>query len=84
MSAWCDTCHRMIGVGCACGLSFAEKVRTLTIHNDAMPNKTKKKYWDQQAVSSTFGDDATDRVMEETKGVGFSEYQRQLSDGSID
>lgn len=29
---WCPDCRRMIGVGCACGLTFAEKVKTVPVN----------------------------------------------------
>lgn len=29
---YCSDCTRIKGVGCACGLSFAEKVRSIPVH----------------------------------------------------
>lgn len=28
VSSWCPDCKRMKGVGCACGMTFAEKIRS--------------------------------------------------------
>lgn len=33
---WCDNCHRLIGVGCACDLTFAEKVKTVAIDKHSL------------------------------------------------
>ena len=30
-SKWCKECGRLKGVGCACGLTFAEKIRSTSM-----------------------------------------------------
>lgn len=30
-SNWCTECGRMKGVGCACGMTFAEKIRSSSV-----------------------------------------------------
>lgn len=38
---YCDDCHRIVGIGCACGLSFKEKIKgvaaTVPDHMRAVP-----------------------------------------------
>lgn len=36
MAEYCKECHRIIGIGCACGLSFKEKARTITIDKHSL------------------------------------------------
>lgn len=35
---YCDDCSRMIGVGCACGMTFAEKLKFIRMDSQWMPN----------------------------------------------
>lgn len=30
-SKWCKACKRMLGIGCACGMTFAEKMRSQSL-----------------------------------------------------
>jgi hypothetical protein len=61
----------MLGISCACGIPIAEKIRSLQLHPNATPSRPKRKYWDQEALHQTFGEDARDRVMETTGGKGY-------------
>lgn len=65
----------MLGVGCACGIPLVEKLRSLQVHPNATPSREKRKYWDRSALADTFGDDATERSLETTKGRGFNSPQ---------
>lgn len=33
---WCPKCHRLLTVGCACNLTFAEKIRTISIDKHSL------------------------------------------------
>jgi hypothetical protein len=33
---WCCICKRLIGVGCACGLTFAEKIKSVAIDKTSL------------------------------------------------
>jgi hypothetical protein len=58
---------------CACHVSFKDKVAGLTISQDAMPNRTKVRWWDDEVINSQFGGTPAERreqYMEETKGLG--------------
>lgn len=33
---WCPDCHRLIGIGCGCNLSFAEKIKTVSIDKKSL------------------------------------------------
>jgi hypothetical protein len=69
MSMICESCGHM-PAGCVCGLNFAEKLRTIQLSPSAVPTRTKRRYWDEESLADTFGADAKDRYMEETKGLG--------------
>lgn len=67
--SWCPDCHRMVGVGCACGLSYRDKLLSLSVDTSWMA-RDKKNYYDQSALNDTFGEDSDERMMDETQGVG--------------
>lgn len=67
----CPDCSD-VHLGRCGGLSFVERLRTTQIHGDALPTKTKRKYWDQSALDDQFGDDAAERVLDQTEGRGFN------------
>lgn len=54
-----------------CGMSWLERVRSTQVDGQVNDSRTKKKYWDQEAVSASFGEDARDKVMEDTQGRGY-------------
>lgn len=33
---WCPECHRLIGVGCACGMSFLDKMRSVQVDRESL------------------------------------------------
>lgn len=68
----CPDCSR-VHLGRCGGLSYAQRLRTTQIHNDALPTREKKRYWDQSALDDQFGEDAKERTMELTEGRGFSD-----------
>lgn len=35
---WCETCHRIVGIGCMCGKSFKERIKHVAIDTSWMPN----------------------------------------------
>lgn len=67
---WCPNCHRMLGISCACGLSFREKALTLQINRENFDTGEKRNYYSRESVNALFGEDSRQRMMEETKGVG--------------
>ena len=62
----CGSTH----LGQACGLSFAGRMRTVQLDRTSMDTADLKNYYDREAISATFGDDAKDRYYEETDGRG--------------
>lgn len=67
MAEWCPRCRRMIGIGCSCGLSFAEKARSLVF---ARAETQRRNYFDQQSIDEVFGPDAKERMLDESNGIG--------------
>lgn len=39
---WCPDCKRAVGIGCACGLSFAERIRGLQIDKFGLMDSDRK------------------------------------------
>ncbi len=72
----CGSTH----MGLDCGLSFAERLRTVRIDDASLETRDLQNYYDAEAVAETFGEDAEDRMLEETKGRG---YGVRLPDGSL-
>lgn len=60
----------MFGISCACDISFIEKLRTVSIDKAKMETTELHNYYDKDAITTQFGDDAKDRYMEETDGRG--------------
>lgn len=40
---WCDDCGRAVGIGCACGLSFAEKMKTIQVDRFGLLDMDRKR-----------------------------------------
>jgi len=57
-------------LGGRCGLTFAQRLRTVQVDGAALETRTKRNYYDLESVHDTFGEDAEDRMMDATKGLG--------------
>lgn len=68
MSLCCSRCGHM-PAGCTCNLTLAEKLRTIRLSVTATPTRTHDMV-DREALADTFGPDARERYMDETKGLG--------------
>lgn len=53
-----------------CGLTFAERLRSVTVDGAVLETRTKARYWDSHAADETFGADRVDRYWDETGGHG--------------
>lgn len=40
---WCDDCGRSIGIGCNCGLTFAEKIHGVQVDTFSLLDKDRKR-----------------------------------------
>ena len=69
MSLCCETCGHM-PAGCVCDLSIADKLRTVRLSNTVTATRTKRVNYDREALADTFGDNAEERYMDETRGLG--------------
>lgn len=57
-------------LGGRCGMTFVERLRSVQISEAALETRTKVNDYDREAVYDSFGEDAEDRMMEATKGLG--------------
>jgi hypothetical protein len=51
-------------------MSFREKCLSVRLDPSATPTRTKRNYYDSGPVHAVFGEDASERLMEETEGRG--------------
>jgi hypothetical protein len=59
-------------------MTFAQRMRTTKVDWAALETKDLHNYYDTAAVEAQFGHDATDRLYDESDGIG---YTRQAADG---
>lgn len=62
----CGSSH----LGGSCGLTFRERLLSVKVDPAALETRTKHDYYDAESVAETFGEDAEDRMMTATKGLG--------------
>jgi hypothetical protein len=77
----CVTCPRCgRGIGCACHITFKDKVAGLSIAQAAMPNRTRSRYWDDEVINKQFGGDPKSRreqYLSDTDGLGHVQSDAQ-------
>ncbi len=39
---WCKECHRAIGIGCSCDMTFAEKMRSIQVDKFGLLDQDRK------------------------------------------
>lgn len=52
------------------GLSFAQRLRSVRLDTSVTPSRTAVNYFDAEAVHNVFGDDAKERMDDDTEGRG--------------
>lgn len=67
-------------LGALCGMSFAQRMRTVQVSKENFVTAEKKNYYDRASVAATFGEDSEQRMLDDTKGLG---YARKGSDGRL-
>jgi hypothetical protein len=68
----CQSCGSFhLGVK-PCGLTWLQRMKSVTIHPAATPTKMagSKTYYDPEPIREVFGDDAQERVLDDTDGFG--------------
>lgn len=79
----CDDCGST-HLGAPCGMTFAQRMRSVRLDYSWMPAKDLNNYYDEELVTDLFGGkDAGERheqMMEETEGRGFIEGRDIRSD----
>lgn len=52
------------------GLTFAARLRSVRLDTSVTPSRSLKSYYDAEAVENVFGDDAAERMEDDTEGRG--------------
>lgn len=73
-----------------CGMTFAERIRTVQVDRASMETAELRNYYDRESITNMFGHDAKDRYYEETDGRGAAfagpdgkHYRRDRRSGDI-
>lgn len=72
IEARCD-CGEMATAGSSrveCGACFRKRILSISVDKASFDTSELHNYYDREAITEMFGDDAKDRYMEETKGCG--------------
>ena len=56
--------------GRECPAHFRARLLSVRLDTSVTETRTKRNYFDREALAGSFGDDARERYMEETKGLG--------------
>ena len=68
---------------------YLEKLRSIQISPSVRSPESRKNYHDQQALDTTFGPDATERMLDDTDGLGYAKpvdgdlYHRPRGTGDV-
>lgn len=63
-----------------CGLSFRDRMRSIELDQGVLETRTRRNYFDVEPIRQTFGEDANERMLDETDGLGFAQ---QGPDGEL-
>jgi len=72
----CDSCGSS-HMGSDCGMTFAQRLRTTKVDWAKFDTKDLKNYYDSAAVAKQFGHDATDRLYDESDGLGWAQQDNK-------
>lgn len=68
---YCESCSSEHIGQVPCGMTWLQRLKSATFDQlTTHPSKTTNKYWDQESITETFGEDARDDFMEVTQGKG--------------
>lgn len=70
-------------LGPACGMTFAQRMKTVRLDTMSFDTSDKTNYFDTDAVRDLVGPDAEERMMDETDGRGFIPRE-QIADTPTD
>lgn len=56
--------------GRECPAHFRERLRSIRLDTSVTPNRTRENYYDRESIRDQFGEDAHERMMDATKGLG--------------
>ncbi len=77
---YCSSCRSVHLGRVPCGLSWAARIGTVRVDVAVGESRTRRGYFDAESVSEAFGEDARDRALDETDGIGHVE---RAPDGTL-
>lgn len=54
-----------------CGMTWRQRVLSQTVDEAVNATRTRRKYWDQDALNQQFGEDAAEKTLHDTEGRGY-------------
>lgn len=63
-----------------CGSCFRRRLGSITLDHTVTATRTHASYYDTDAIRETFGPDARERMMDDTKGLGYGVGSRMRRD----
>lgn len=63
-------------LGGPCGMTFAERIRSVQINRSGWETAEKRNYYDAEPINAVFGEDSRERWMDETEGMGGLKLKR--------
>lgn len=57
-------------IGRCGGLSFAQRLRSVRVDTSVTPSRTPRNYYEPDSIREVFGDDAKERMDDDTEGRG--------------
>ena len=64
----CGSTH--MGRPCPPGMTFRDRMRTVRLDASVTESRTRRNYYDREAVREVFGPDSREQLLEETRGLG--------------
>lgn len=76
--AYCADCEGT-HMGGRCGMTFAQRLRSVRLDTSVTPTRTQKNYFDDDALTEVFGgkdaDERHEQMLEETRGVEYASQE---------
>ena len=78
---YCSSCGSEHLGRVPCGLTFAQRIKGVGFGSDWMPSRTdarqrepeRHRYYDSEPIDQVFGTDSREKMLEDTKGLGFAQ-----------
>lgn len=81
---YCEGCKsEHLGLRCPSGTKYIDRLRTTRLDGSVTSSQTKQNYYSDEGLKAHFGLDRKERkeqMMDDTKGLGYYDKNRPLSD----